>query len=241
VWRNHIRYRLGWLVEAPPLHSDPPMQPPPPVTTVLLARHGETTLNVEGRFRGRADPPLTVGGVAQARALAHALAGWRPTAILASPRRRAVQTAAEIASAVSQRAEIDPRLDDIDYGEWTGLSHAEVAMRWADDLTRWEVAPDTLTLPRGEAVAQVAARIGDAVADAALRFPGKSVVLVTHDVTIRLMLCYALTAPLAGMHRICIGLASLTALTLGSGVVIERVNDQHHLAAPEAAPGTSPT
>ena len=200
-----------------------PMQPTTQVTTVLLARHGETTLNVEGRFRGRADPALTAGGVEQARALAHELAGWRPAAILASPRRRAVQTAAEIASAVSQRAEIDPRLDDIDYGDWTGLSQAEVAMRWADDFARWEVAPDTLTLPRGEAVAQVATRIGEAVAAAAFRFPGKT---VTHDVTIRLVLCHMLTAPLAGMHRIRIGLASLTVLTLGGGPVIERVNGE---------------
>jgi broad specificity phosphatase PhoE len=208
----------------------------------LVAAIGEPMNQPGIAMEGEDDRPvLGEELVEQARALAHELAGWRPAAILASPRRRAVQTAAEIASAVSQRAEIDPRLDDIDYGDWTGLSQAEVAMRWADDFTRWEVAPDTLTLPRGEAVAQVATRIGEAVAEAAFRFPGKTVVLVTHDVTIRLVLCHMLTAPLAGMHRIRIGLASLTALTLGAGPVIERVNDRHHLAALEAAPGTSPT
>src|SRR5580700_9365429 len=108
------------------------MQPSSPATTVLFVRHGETTLNVQGHFRGRADPPLTVRGTAQARALGQALAAWRPTAILASPRRRAVQTAAEIASATSCEAEIDPRLDDIDYGEWTGLPQSEVGVRWAE-------------------------------------------------------------------------------------------------------------
>jgi ribonuclease H / adenosylcobalamin/alpha-ribazole phosphatase len=213
------------------------MHKAPEGTTILLVRHGETTLNLHGQFRGRADPPLTVHGAAQARAVAQALKPWRPASVLASPRLRATQTASEIGVANSCSVDIDARLDDIDYGQWTGLPRSEVASRWQEEFRRWMVAPEGLQLPGGEEVAHVAERVTSAVLDIAALRAGAATVLLTHDVAIRLVLCRLLMAPLAAMHRIRIGLTSITVLGMDDALFIERVNDCRHLDAMDVAPG----
>ncbi|HEX3771605.1 MAG TPA: histidine phosphatase family protein [Polyangiaceae bacterium] len=199
-------------------------------TTIVLVRHGETALNVAGHFRGRADPPLTERGIEQARAVAQALVSWRPLAVFASPRLRAQQTAAAIGARVQRTPELEPRLDDIDHGSWTGLSRSEVASRWPEDHRRWLEAPEGVTLPNGESASDVVARMASLLDDVRSRAAGGTTVLVTHDVAIRLALCHVLGAPLAAMHRIHTGLTSMTVLvTEGSSMVVDRVNDGGHL------------
>ncbi|MFC9289882.1 histidine phosphatase family protein, partial [Streptomyces sp. NPDC057052] len=56
---------------------------------VILWRHGQTLWNVERRFQGTTDVPLTETGVAQARRSARLLASLKPDAIVASDLRRA--------------------------------------------------------------------------------------------------------------------------------------------------------
>jgi broad specificity phosphatase PhoE len=199
-------------------------------TTIVLVRHGETTLNVAGHFRGRANPPLTDRGVEQARAVAQALVPWRPLAVLASPRLRAQETAAAIGATVGRTPEVEARLDDIDYGQWTGLSRSEVAARWPEEYRRWLEAPEGLTLPGGESASDVVARMASIVEEVHTRGAGGTTVLVTHDVAIRLMLCRVLGSPLAAMHRIHTGLTSVTVfMAEGSSMVVDRVNDRGHL------------
>jgi broad specificity phosphatase PhoE len=65
---------------------------------LVLVRHGETQWNVDGRFRGRAEVPLSVRGRQQATATAERTGEWQPDAIYASPVVRAAETAARIAN-----------------------------------------------------------------------------------------------------------------------------------------------
>ena len=85
---------------------------------LLLVRHGETAPNVEGLLLGRADPPLTERGEAQARALAAVLP--RPDIVVCSPLGRAVATAA----AFSSHVEVDERWIELDYGGLDGVHPA---------------------------------------------------------------------------------------------------------------------
>src|SRR5262249_58450105 len=62
---------------------------------ILLARHGETVYNVEGRWQGQSDSPLTERGRAQARELARALADEQLAAVYSSDLGRAADTAGE--------------------------------------------------------------------------------------------------------------------------------------------------
>src|SRR5258705_1596824 len=96
--------------------------------TLYFARHGETVANVEHRFQGRNDTPLTELGRRQARMLADILAGC--VALRAHPRFVSsplprTRTTMEIildALGLPREYETDPRLMEIDLGDWSGLT-----------------------------------------------------------------------------------------------------------------------
>jgi broad specificity phosphatase PhoE len=125
---------------------------------ILLVRHGETVFNVEGRWQGQADSPLTERGVAQARQLAVALRDEPIRAVYSSDLGRAVATAAEVAVAHGLAVSPDRRLREIDVGAWTGLSRTQIETGFGDMLHRWAYHPATLRLPGGETLAEAHAR-----------------------------------------------------------------------------------
>lgn len=198
------------------------------MTAVILARHGETRLNVERRFRGRADPPLSEDGRIQARRLGAALATPNVPVILSSPRLRARETAAAIAEHAGAPYEVDPRLDDVDYGKWTGLTAAEAKARWPELYTDYVDDPALVRFPGGESIENLAARAGEV-----LLAPARSeaaAVFVTHDIVIRVLLCAVLGCPLRAMHQLRIDLASSTALHVATSVIrLEWMNNTCHL------------
>jgi broad specificity phosphatase PhoE len=100
------------------------------VDRVYLARHGRTALNADGRLRGLSDPPLDDVGQVEAKRLGDALAAFGPTVVISSPLQRAVSTAEAIGAAAHIRVEIDQRLNDRDYGPWTGEPRAQVEERF---------------------------------------------------------------------------------------------------------------
>jgi broad specificity phosphatase PhoE len=122
---------------------------------------------------------LDEAGHAEVEALAKALVPWRPGRILASPRRRALQTAQAVASVVGLAVEVDPRLDDRDYGEWAGLAAADLEARFGS----------VGAAPGVESEEAVVARARRALVEAATEAAGTTVVLVAHEVVNRLLLC----------------------------------------------------
>src|SRR5438128_11329663 len=93
---------------------------------ILLARHGETIFNVEGRWQGQSDSPLTERGIAQSRELARALADEPIAAVYGSDLGRALNTAREVAELHTLCVQTDIRLREIDTGAWTGKSRQEI-------------------------------------------------------------------------------------------------------------------
>ncbi|TXG92950.1 histidine phosphatase family protein [Rhodococcus rhodnii] len=139
--------------------------------TVYLARHGETGLNAEGRIRGLADPPLDDVGVAEAGRLAEVLAEVAPSVVVTGPLERAVATGRAIADAARAPLLTDERLNDRDYGEWTGAVRAEVIERFGSV----DAAPGVE--PRGDLDRRVLAAFLDLVDE----FDTEPVVFVSHD------------------------------------------------------------
>src|SRR5918992_482372 len=128
-------------------------------TTTLLLRHGETPLSVERRFAGTGDIALTDTGVAQARAAAEALAPAGVEAIVTSPLRRCRDTAKEVAAVVGGPAvREDDGFRETDFGEWEGLTFAEVRKRWPAELNAW-LADPSVAPPGGESFTDTARRV----------------------------------------------------------------------------------
>ena len=95
-----------------------------------MIRHALSVWNVEGRWQGQADPPLSEQGEQQARAAARAL-GPVDLAVT-SDLERARRTAAILAPGVRHVAE--PGLREFDVGAWSGRTRAEIQERWSDEL-----------------------------------------------------------------------------------------------------------
>ena len=91
---------------------------------VFVFRHGETVWSATGRHTGRTDVPLTAKGREQGEALARLVAGRRFDLVLTSPLQRARSTC-ELAGLGGQ-AQVEPDLAEWDYGEYEGLTTAEL-------------------------------------------------------------------------------------------------------------------
>jgi broad specificity phosphatase PhoE len=107
------------------------------VTTILLARHGETDWNREGRFQGWADPPLNRTGLDQAVELSVRLMADELTAVYSSPLRRALETADVVAASHGLEPTTVDALREVDVGSWSGLTRAEIEERFPAEYARW--------------------------------------------------------------------------------------------------------
>jgi probable phosphoglycerate mutase len=159
--------------------------------TVYLVRHGRTALNAEGRFRGRANPPLDEEGAREARAAAARLSGSGLAAVYASPLLRARQTAEAVAAAAGLAVAEAPELIDIDYGEWEALTPAEAAAKDPSAFATFMDRPLEAAVPGGEAVASVAERIMRTLHALARARDGGAVAAVSHELPIRLAVAAA--------------------------------------------------
>ncbi len=163
---------------------------------LFLARHGQTDGALAARFCGTLDVPLNAQGEAMARALAdyYGATPWR--AIVASPAERARRTAAPVAARAGLPVSIDPRLREIEYGEWEGLLEHEIAARDAGAFAAWQADPERLAPPGGETARQIADRARAAVEELRARHPDGDVLAVTHKATLRVLVCDLLGIPL---------------------------------------------
>jgi broad specificity phosphatase PhoE len=177
---------------------------------LLLVRHGQTEWSRTGRHTGRTDVPLTDEGEAQATALRGWAATLRPRLVLASPLQRARRTA-ELAGLTD--VQIDPDLQEWDYGGYEGLTTPQI--REQTD-PRWTVFRDGVVPgdTPGESLDEVAAR-GRAVLDR-LRpeLEHGDVVLVGHGHALRVLAtCWLDVDPCLGSQLL---LDPATASVLGS-------------------------
>ncbi len=128
-----------------------------------LIRHGETEWSRSGQHTSRTDLPLTEQGEQRARQLGKYLNAKPFALVLTSPMQRARSTCR--LAGFGEQSEIDADLLEWDYGDYEGLTTAEIR-KTAPNWTVW-----TAPCPNGESAAQVGAR-ADAVIGRATRSNG---------------------------------------------------------------------
>jgi broad specificity phosphatase PhoE len=202
------------------------------MTTILLVRHGQTAWNREERFRGQVDLPLDDVGLMQAEAVGKRVAsGWGPVAIYASSLQRTLQTAAAIARACGQSTTIHDGLLDIDYGAFAGLTPEEAASLQPDLARAWRQLPHSVRFPGGETLADVRGRAEVALGEIVAKHPDQTVVLVTHVVVCRLLLCTVLELDNSHFWQFQPATASLSVFEVSDErSVLLGFNDTCHLA-----------
>jgi broad specificity phosphatase PhoE len=222
--------------------------------TLVLTRHGLTPRsNPEQHLGQRIDVELSDDGRAQARALAARLAGVAFERIISSPLARARQTAEIVAAALGQRADlsVDARLAEMDFGEWEGLTYAQIYERDGDRRRAWEKDPSGIACPGGESADDVAARargfLEHLLAEHVDRHGGDTtetppVLAVAHSSLNRVLVCVALDIPVREFRlRLQQGQVNLTALRFEHGVGpsdarLVLLNDLAHIRPADTTP-----
>jgi probable phosphoglycerate mutase len=153
------------------------------VTTILLARHGETDWNSEGRWQGHADRPLNDVGRAQARELAGSLAGRAIDVVYSSDLVRAHDTALIVAEQLGLPVEVDRGLREVDVGDWAGRLLNEIEAEDPAGFERWQQGHKAWN--GGESYEEMGERVVTAILRLAERHPGQTVLIVTHGGSIR--------------------------------------------------------
>ena len=202
---------------------------------IILARHGETAWNAEGRYQGQVDIPLSPVGESQARALGERLRDVRIDRAVASPLSRALRTA-QLALGEERAAGLttDPALQEIAHGTWEGLLASEIRDRDGERLQQWRDAPHDVLMPEGESLQHVLDRAWPALVTAAGGMGDDDTLLVVaHDAVNRVLLCRVLGIPLAKLWTF---RQAPTTLNLLEGVDVEhlevvRLNDCSHHSA----------
>ena len=148
---------------------------------VVVLRHGETDHNAARIWQGHLDTALSEQGQRQADAVGPALAALSPTAIVSSDLTRARLTAESVGRACGIPVVLDARFREIDVGAWQGMSASDVADRWPEVQAALARGEDLRRGDSGETLAEVAERVGAALAEhlAALG-PGECLVVSTH-------------------------------------------------------------
>jgi glucosyl-3-phosphoglycerate phosphatase len=149
------------------------------MTTLVLWRHGVTDWNAGERVQGQTDTPLSDRGREQAALAARRLAALRPAAIVSSDLRRAADTAAALAALTELPVRLDPRLRERHFGDWQGMTIAEIAQRYPIEYARWRAGEPDFGCG-AEAIDDMAKRVGAALREAVDAAPGRTVVVATH-------------------------------------------------------------
>ena len=147
------------------------------MTRVALLRHADTAWSRAGRIQGRADPPLAENVSVR---LPEACQGMR---IVTSPLRRCVQTAALLGAPDAPR---EPRLVEMDWGEWEGETIAALRERLGEEMRENEARGLDLRPPNGESPREVLLRV-----QTWLREVATPTLAVTHRGVIRAVLALA--------------------------------------------------
>ena len=159
------------------------------MTQLCLIRHGQTDWNLEGRYQGQSDVPLNEKGLEQAKSLIEKLKGQTFAAIYSSDLMRAQQTAEPIANMLGIPIQIEPRLREINQGEWEGVLVDDIRARYAEIWSKRTVDPANVRPPGGETVREVATRVYAALDDVSRLFPTESVIIVSHGLSIATAIC----------------------------------------------------
>ncbi|MCP3993918.1 MAG: histidine phosphatase family protein, partial [bacterium] len=174
----------------------------PSDTEVLLVRHGQTQSNTESRWQGHQDGQLNEVGRGQARLLGADF----PTvdALYSSPLSRAADTAREIAAAQGLSVTYDDRLKEICFGEWEGLTTAEIAGRFPEESRDFFDGKDMPRGGTGETFVEVRERVAAGLDEIVSRYSGEKVAVVSHGGVTRAWVTEVLGLPYEHRNRLAI-------------------------------------
>jgi broad specificity phosphatase PhoE len=202
------------------------------MTRIILVRHCEAQGNTNGVFQGHTDCDISGNGATQLELLGVRCRNMPIDAIFSSPLKRAVVTAEAINRYHGLPIQIEPRLMEIDGGEWEGKPWKELPNLYPKESENWNIRPYDFIPNGGESMRAVYSRMWEGITDIVRQNRDKTVCIASHGCAIRNFLCHALNKPIEHINDV--GWCDNTAISLidfdeelHSNVVL--MNDASHL------------
>jgi probable phosphoglycerate mutase len=197
------------------------------VTTFFLIRHGANDF-VGEKIAGRMpDVHLNAKGKQQAERLAEKLSRKPIQKIFSSPLERAIETAEPLAKKLDLKIQISDAFNEIDFGDWTGLSLEQLAPfpKWQ----QWNSFRSGTRIPNGELIVEVQSRMVKQIELIRREFPNGAVAIFGHGDPIKSALFYFLGLSLDSFQRIEISPASVSELAINDFTAqVLRINAAPH-------------
>ena len=182
------------------------------------------------RFRGRADLSLDETGRRQAEAAALRLKGEQIAAIYSSPLKRTIETASILAGQLKLQVQPLEGLLDIDFGSFQGLSSEEATGRDSQLFQMWLERPHLVSFPKGESLEIVRQRVLGAVEELAAKHVDQTVILVSHTVVCRVLMCAMLGLDNSHFWQVRQDVNAINIFEMRDGApLVMLVNDTCHL------------
>jgi broad specificity phosphatase PhoE len=182
------------------------------MAVILLIRHGETD-QAGVRLSGRLpEVHLNSTGTRQAERLAAELALMEVEQIYSSPLERARETAAPSAQRLSLPVLVEDKFNEMDFGQWTGCSFAELAAR--PQWRQFNLLRSTTRIPGGELMAEVQIRMVAGLLEIAGRSPEAVIAVFSHCDPIRAALAFFTGMAIDFFQRLVISPGSISLVKL---------------------------
>jgi probable phosphoglycerate mutase len=169
---------------------------------IYIARHGETTWNVEGRIQGRSDPGLSPKGVDQSLALIEPLKDHPIAAIYSSTLQRSILTAQPIADHLGLPIRKESELDEIAFGILEGRNLYQFDEVTQSEWRRFKDDRFSYRIPGAENYTDVANRIKPFIEKTLRDHEGQEVLIVGHRVVNRLLIGTLMGFPIEWVLKI---------------------------------------
>ena len=200
------------------------------MTSVYVVRHGETAWNKEEIFRGRTDISLNDIGFREAELVGEYLKGKDIHVIYSSPLSRAMETARRIAQVFNLKVQPLEGIIDMSFGKWEGLPLKEVQTRDGELYRQWREQPHLVTLPGGESLDEVRVRAMAALEEVIQYRKGMNIVLVSHRVINKVIICGILGIDNSHFWQIGQGTAAVNLIQYKEGkYILSLLNETCHL------------
>lgn len=198
--------------------------------TFYIVRHGQTNWNILGKTQGHGNSDLTAQGIDQATELSESIINYPIDFVYSSDLGRAVQTAEILASKLNLEVNKTEALREMGFGEWEGLLIDEIKTTYADVYSTWRNEPHLVQIPGGETLHLIKDRVDNFIKDINEKYDNKHILLVTHSVTVRVMLLAFLNSGMENIYRIKQDNTALNIVEYRDyGPVIIKMNDTSHI------------
>jgi len=202
-------------------------------TFIYFVRHGETVLTPTRKFSGTGalDPELMQEGLDQAELVAEEAVKLGAEVLIASPLKRTRQTAEAIARTTGLEIIFDEAWFELSFGSWDGKSIEEVKEEEPDAYQAW--LNSTAYVPGGgESWDQATVRIEEALEKLVAEYPGKKIIVVTHNGVIKTAVRLAIGAPSEAVFHVDTAPCSISSISIwpSDGLrAVRSVNERGHL------------